>query len=79
MLLKHKTIQLSAFKWMFSYVSVAVPGRAIRHKNDYASILLVDHRYHKPSVIQKLPGWLRDHVRKLSSNQSAVTSMKEVC
>ncbi|KAJ8028374.1 ATP-dependent DNA helicase DDX11 [Holothuria leucospilota] len=33
-------------------------GRAIRHKGDYATIVLVDHRYSKPSIQSKLPGWI---------------------
>ncbi|XP_071846175.1 ATP-dependent DNA helicase DDX11-like [Apostichopus japonicus] len=33
-------------------------GRAIRHKDDYATIVLVDHRYGRPSVQTKLPGWI---------------------
>ena len=33
-------------------------GRAIRHKNDYAMIILQDERYAKNSVRQNLPGWV---------------------
>jgi len=33
-------------------------GRSIRHIKDYSSILLVDQRYSRPSVIQKLPLWI---------------------
>lgn len=33
-------------------------GRAVRHINDYASILLLDERYSKESVISKLPKWI---------------------
>ncbi|TPX61643.1 hypothetical protein PhCBS80983_g00940 [Powellomyces hirtus] len=35
-------------------------GRAIRHKDDYASIVLVDHRYTQARIRQKLPAWIRD-------------------
>uniref|UniRef100_A0A0P4W9K1 Helicase ATP-binding domain-containing protein n=1 Tax=Scylla olivacea TaxID=85551 RepID=A0A0P4W9K1_SCYOL len=38
-------------------------GRAIRHKQDYASILLLDHRYSRPTSIQALPGWISKHLR----------------
>ena len=37
-------------------------GRAIRHKDDYASIILVDHRYSRPNIVNKLPGWIKKHV-----------------
>jgi len=34
-------------------------GRAIRHKDDYASILLLDRRYKAARIEGKLPGWIR--------------------
>lgn len=34
-------------------------GRAIRHRNDFASVMLIDNRYAKPSVLGKLPNWIR--------------------
>jgi len=37
-----------------------VPGRAIRHKGDYAAILLADTRYTSPEFAQNLPGWILD-------------------
>ena len=35
-------------------------GRAIRHKNDFASIIMVDGRFGKEGIRRKLPGWIRD-------------------
>lgn len=35
-------------------------GRAIRHKDDYAAILLFDHRYERTNIRTKLPGWIRE-------------------
>jgi chromosome transmission fidelity protein 1 len=35
-------------------------GRAIRHKGDWASILLFDARYAQQRVQAKLPGWIKD-------------------
>ena len=37
-------------------------GRAIRHKADYASIILVDHRYAQRNIINQLPDWIRRQV-----------------
>ncbi|CAL1531377.1 unnamed protein product, partial [Lymnaea stagnalis] len=37
-------------------------GRAIRHKDDYAAIMLVDQRYSKPSISNKLPQWISKHL-----------------
>ncbi|KAL0576051.1 ATP-dependent DNA helicase chl1 [Marasmius crinis-equi] len=33
-------------------------GRAIRHKGDWAALLLLDRRYSTPSISKKLPGWI---------------------
>ena len=33
-------------------------GRAIRHQNDFASILLLDHRYSHDRIKQLLPSWV---------------------
>ncbi|GFY75105.1 hypothetical protein TNIN_61721 [Trichonephila inaurata madagascariensis] len=41
-------------------------GRAIRHKNDYASIILLDYRYNNASVKELLPSWI---VKSLSFHQ----------
>ena len=38
-------------------------GRAIRHRNDYAAILLVDKRFATPRIHKKLPGWIRDSMK----------------
>ena len=38
-------------------------GRAIRHRADYACILLVDTRYHGNSAVRaKLPGWIAERL-----------------
>lgn len=39
-------------------------GRAIRHQNDFASILLLDRRYSTPRIANKLPGWIRQGLPK---------------
>jgi chromosome transmission fidelity protein 1 len=42
-------------------------GRAIRHKDDYAAILLVDRRYGSDRIQGKLPGWIKGSLRAPSS------------
>lgn len=39
-------------------------GRAIRHRNDYAAIILLDQRYADARVQQKLPGWIKKSMNK---------------
>lgn len=40
-------------------------GRAIRHKEDYASILLLDQRYQTPNIQGQLPSWIQEHVQNV--------------
>ncbi|CAO3622306.1 unnamed protein product [Cunninghamella blakesleeana] len=37
-------------------------GRAIRHKNDYATIVLLDKRYSSPRISKKLPKWIGETI-----------------
>lgn len=39
-------------------------GRAIRHQQDYAVIVLLDQRYSLPRITKKLPKWIRESVEK---------------
>lgn len=39
-------------------------GRAIRHKGDYAAILMIDRRYQSERIQGKLPGWIRGSLLK---------------
>lgn len=34
-------------------------GRAIRHVNDFAAIVMIDQRYDSPRIQAKLPAWIR--------------------
>ena len=35
-------------------------GRAIRHKDDFAAIMLLDKRYKSEGIKEKLPGWIKE-------------------
>ncbi|EXJ89731.1 hypothetical protein A1O3_02798 [Capronia epimyces CBS 606.96] len=37
-------------------------GRVIRHRNDYAAILMVDRRFATERIRQKLPGWIQGNI-----------------
>uniref|UniRef100_A0A671LJ31 ATP-dependent helicase C-terminal domain-containing protein n=1 Tax=Sinocyclocheilus anshuiensis TaxID=1608454 RepID=A0A671LJ31_9TELE len=41
------------------FLSSPHAGRAIRHRGDYACIVLCDHRYARSGTLQKLPEWIR--------------------
>lgn len=56
-------------------VSQAI-GRAIRHKGDWASIVLFDSRYARPKVQTKLPGWIKESFPKSSEGKG--TQVAEV-
>ena len=42
-------------------------GRSIRHVNDYATVLLLDKRYEKEKICDKLPKWIQFSLEKLLS------------
>ncbi|XP_055452978.1 ATP-dependent DNA helicase DDX11 isoform X3 [Psammomys obesus] len=52
-------------------------GRAIRHQMDFASIVLLDHRYARASVLAKLPAWIRDRVEVKATFGPAFAAMRK--
>ncbi len=52
-------------------------GRAIRHRGDYACILLVDRRYQRPAIMSHLPGWIREQVRAPDNFGRAILALRE--
>ena len=44
-------------------------GRAIRHQKDYATIIMLDHRYNTTRIQGKLPGWIKKSLAKDGANQ----------
>ena len=49
-------------------------GRAIRHQNDYAAIVLLDHRFARPNITAKLPTWMK---KSLVSGKHSINSVAE--
>jgi chromosome transmission fidelity protein 1 len=50
-------------------------GRAIRHRGDYAAIVLVDRRYAGAGVRAKLSGWVRESVREGCADKGVAEMM----
>ena len=53
-------------------------GRAIRHREDYAVIVLADQRYARPSVGSKLPTWISRQLTRLDKFPPAVSTVSKV-
>lgn len=52
-------------------------GRAIRHRGDYASILLLDKRYGRPNVVSKLPSWIGKDLHRMEKYGSVVAAVSK--
>ena len=50
-------------------------GRAIRHKNDYAAMILLDHRYERPNIVSHLPQWIRGQVQVVPKFDTLTTKL----
>ncbi len=44
-------------------------GRAIRHVQDYATIVLVDQRFTQKSIQKKLPRWIQQRFIEVTSDK----------
>ena len=53
-------------------------GRAIRHKNDYAAIMLVDKRYDTERIQSKLPAWIRGSIVPGASSRATGNTMNDL-
>uniref|UniRef100_A0A8C5M8L4 ATP-dependent DNA helicase DDX11 n=1 Tax=Leptobrachium leishanense TaxID=445787 RepID=A0A8C5M8L4_9ANUR len=52
-------------------------GRAIRHQGDYASIVLLDHRYARPAILGKLPEWIRNRTQVTTAFGAAFATIRK--
>ena len=63
---------LSGLWWL------CVTGRAIRHSNDYATVVLIDHRYSRKSVKENLPKWMTKSLMDANSFGVAYAAVRKV-
>lgn len=59
-------------------IHVVHTGRAIRHAKDYASILLLDQRYLRPSITTKLPTWISRSLQTCDKFGPAFSALRKV-
>lgn len=53
-------------------------GRAIRHKDDYAAIVLLDRRYTSARIQGKLPGWIRSSMTSGGSSSLSECNLADL-
>jgi chromosome transmission fidelity protein 1 len=53
-------------------------GRAIRHRADYACLLLIDKRYTRTAIPSKLPHWLANSFYQMKTFSTACQSIEQV-
>lgn len=53
-------------------------GRAVRHRNDYACVLLLDSRYDRANVKAALPGWIKRSLNTCDFAKSCAL-VRKVC
>ncbi|CAI6357961.1 unnamed protein product [Macrosiphum euphorbiae] len=52
-------------------------GRSVRHQQDYAAVLLLDHRYQRDNVRNALPKWLQPSLQEHSKFGSAFAQLNK--
>lgn len=53
-------------------------GRSVRHKQDYAAVLLLDNRYQRYNVCNALPKWLLPSLQVHAKFGSAFLQLNKV-
>ena len=59
-------------------IALRFSGRAIRHRGDYATILLLDKRYGSAKIKKSLPGWISDRLQHHARFGSAFAAIRKV-
>lgn len=53
-------------------------GRAVRHKDDYSTVFLLDHRYSREHIQLALPSWMRRSLVTCEKFGTAYSSLNKV-
>jgi hypothetical protein len=53
-------------------------GRAIRHQNDYAAMILLDKRYQAQHVRMALPAWIENNLTICKEFSSGFAALRKV-
>lgn len=61
--------------WRFLPLLTTFSGRAIRHKGDWAALVLLDRRYSSSAIKNKLPKWI---AADMKAAQTFGQAMKEM-
>jgi chromosome transmission fidelity protein 1 len=52
-------------------------GRAIRHKGDFAAVVLLDQRYQRQHVVDRLPQWIASRYQNPPSFGLAYRALRQ--
>ena len=72
----HESTPLNS--WESALFFFKYPGRAIRHRGDYATILLLDQRYGSARIQRSLPGWISNRLQHHARFGSAFAAIRKV-
>lgn len=68
-------MRATAFPSSLAHSDVFLEGRAIRHKGDWAALVLLDRRYGGERIQGKLPRWIGDSVSVASTFGQAMKTL----
>lgn len=52
-------------------------GRAIRHRGDFAALILLDRRYDRPDIQAKLPAWIQEGTRSFPAFGPSIAALSQ--
>ena|ERR1700761_3517448 len=73
----NQSIGLSSPHRTTTYLPTHTSGRAIRHRNDWAALILLDVRYGSSGIRAKLPAWIAQDLSITPTFGNAIKSLSE--